>query len=190
MKELLPDYISTFDFDQTELAKLMEGGDIGAKLDSTGNQLIKANDFSVANCLINIKQTKQEFSDEKIEQYYDTDFSEFTSPSPMSDNPNILISDDLTKISDAHDQRESILETQLEELSKILDNETQRNIKFQEDAEQNYKATKDLIIDMRIKNGEGTTESDFMDSFPFAPRADVSDPDDSYNPSPYVVNPT
>jgi hypothetical protein len=190
MKNILPYYITRFDFDQTELNNLMAGGEVEETVDSTGNQLIKATTNTVNNCLINIKQTKVELSSDKIEQHYNTEFSEFIVDAPTKDNPNISISDDITKISDDHHQRESVLETQLDELGKILDNESQRNIKVQELGETNYKATKDLIIDMRIKNGEGTQPSDFMTSFPFAARADVNEPDDSYNSSPYVIKPT
>lgn len=190
MKDILPDYITRFQFDQSALADLMSGGDITENLDSTGNQIIKSGGSTVTECLINIKQTKVGVSQSKVDQYYDTNFTEFITNVPSKDNPTLLITDDLNKISDDQYRRESILEDQLDELSKVLDIETHRNIKIQEDAEQNYKATKNLIIEMRIKNGEGRSESDFMDSFPFLPHPDNNKPDVSYNPSPYVIEPT
>ena len=44
-----------------------------------------------------------------------------------------------------------------------------KNIKEQEDSETNYRAAKALIIQQRIVAGEGATESDFSDAFPFLP---------------------
>ena len=84
-------------------------------------------------------------------------------------------------------QREQILNTQVDELVNALEKETQRNIKFQEDAEQNYKATKDLLIQLRIKNGEGKDPSDFNDAFPFLPK-DINDSENIISEnSPYVI---
>ena len=115
-----------------------------------------------------------------------TEFSEFKSPDEQNKS-DLLVDDSITEVEDDQRVREGILEKQLDELSKILELESQKNIKFQEDAEQNYRATKNLIVDMRIKNGEGNDYSDFQDSFPFLPKTKDSEP--SYNPSPYISNP-
>ena len=81
------------------------------------------------------------------------------------------------------------MENQLDELSKVLERESQRNVKIQEDAESNYKAMKAVIIDQRISAGEGKEESDFQDSFPFLPKNSSSSTDTTFNPSPYAIDP-
>lgn len=187
MKKILPFYITKYKFDQDKLNEVLVNGEtINENIDSTGNQIINTESNSISDNLIKVPQLKTEYSDDKISQNYMTEFSEFKSPDEQNKS-DLLTDDSITEVDNDQGVREEILESQLDELSKILELESQKNIKFQEDAEQNYRATKNLIVDMRIKNGEGSDYSDFQDSFPFLPKTKDSEP--SYNPSPYISNP-
>lgn len=187
MKKILPFYITKYNFDQDKLNEVLVNNEpINENLDSTGNQIINTETNFISDNLIKVPQLKTEYSDDKISQNYMTEFSEFKTPEEQTTS-DLMVDDSITEVEDDQRSREGILENQLDELSKILELETQKNIKFQEDSEQNYRATKNLIVDMRIQNGEGNDYSDFQDSFPFLPKTNDSEP--SYNPSPYISNP-
>lgn len=187
MKKKYPVYITRYNFDQDKLNEVLLGNKIQENIDTSGNQIIKTDSVEIENCLMSLKQVKTEYSDDKIEKDYDTNFSEFSDLINNNENTGVMIEDDISEIDSAHKKQESILSNQLDELTKVLELETQKNIKFQEDSEQNYKATKNLIIQMRIDNGEGVSVDDFSDAFPFLPKNQSSGND--FNPAPFVANP-
>lgn len=191
MSKKYPVYITRYDIDQSDLNDFIEGKHTPENIDSTGNQIIKANSDSIENCLLSVNQSRTKFSKDKIEQNYDTVFSEFMDIQDTNESGNgqINMIDDVSEIETAHKKQEKIMSNQLDELTKILEIESQKTIKFQEDAEQNYSATKNLIIDMRIKNGEGNSVEDFSDAFPFSPKTNENTSDTDYNPLPFVSEP-
>jgi len=185
----IPEYLDNKNFDQTELSNLLTGVPATENVDENGNQLVDMNTEDLSNNISVVKQNITEFSNNKIEQNYDTSFSELINESDS--NNNLMIEDDIKQLSEDQLKREGVLENQLDELSKVLERESQRNIKIQEDAETNYKAMKSVIVEQRIKNGEGVDETDFSDAFPFLPKSDTaSENKTSFNPSPYAVEPT
>ena len=189
----LPSYISDYNFKSSELRKIIEEGLVDSNVDDYGNMILKPElpsnkEHGVANQLVILERYITETSSDLIEQYYDTEFSEFTDVVDIDDDSNKFdnVSEIEEEVTDQL-QREQILNTQVDELVNALEKETQRNIKFQEDAEQNYKATKDLLIQLRIKNGEGKDPSDFNDAFPFLPK-DINDSENIISEnSPYVI---
>lgn len=190
MSKKYPVYITRYEIDQSELSEFVEGVEHKENIDSTGNQIIKTDSDTIENCFISIRQVKTEFSKDKIEQNYETNFTEFSDLVKSEDkSENLSIEDDITDINNAHQNQENILNNQLEELTKILEIETQKNIKFKEDSQQNYLATKNLIIDMRIKNGEGNKPEDFSDAFPFSPLSQENTSTTDYNPIPFLDEP-
>jgi len=186
----IPEYLKNEEFNQEELVGVFKGDvQINENTDDTGNQIIDMNTNDLVNNVSILSQSKTEYSSDKIEQSYETNFSELLNEGELKEN--IMIEDDIKQLSEDQQKRESVLENQLDELSKVLERESQKNIKIQEDAEQNYKAMKSVIVEQRIKNGEGTSESDFKDAFPFLPKKSSDSKDDtSFNPSPYAIDPT
>lgn len=185
----IPDYLDNKNFDQTELSNLLAGTVSTENIDENGNQLVDMNTEDLSNNISVVKQNITEFSNNKIEQNYDTSFNELINESDSRNN--LMIEDDIKQLSEDQLKREGVLENQLDELAKVLERESQRNIKIQEDAETNYKAMKSVIVEQRIKNGEGVDETDFSDAFPFLPKSETTTEDEtSFNPSPYAVNPT
>tara|TARA_B100000282_G_scaffold264501_1_gene215095 strand:+ start:137 stop:709 length:573 start_codon:yes stop_codon:yes gene_type:complete len=183
----IPDYLNTDELDQVELSNILSGMSVDENLDDNGNQIIDMNTDNTTNNITVLTQNITKFSSDKIEQNYDTSFSELLNENEMEEN--IMIEEDIKQLSEDQLKRESVLENQLDELSKVLERESQRNVKIQEDAESNYKAMKAVIIDQRISAGEGKEESDFQDSFPFLPKNSSSNTDTTFNPSPYAIDP-
>ena len=122
------------------------------------------NSNTLENNFIALKQSYTEYSSNKIDQSYQTNFSELLDES--SETQPIDVIDDITDLADDQLKRENVLNGQLDELSKLLELESQKNIKIQ-NAEKDFMAMKGVIIDMRIKNGEGLSEDDFEPTFPF-----------------------
>lgn len=191
MANNIPDYMKNDEIDQSKLLDLLSGSKIIENIDETGNQIIDTSKNDIENSLIKLTQTKTEFSKDKIEQYYDTEFSEFLEDNQGENISNeLIIEDDIKTISDNQLQREAVLESQLDEMAKILEQETNKSTKVKEDAEETYIAMKNVIIDQRIKNGEGNEPSDFQDAFPFAPKEKSDVPDTSYDPKPFATDPS
>lgn len=185
MNPIIPDYIKAHDLDQSDLSDVMSGGDINENIDATGNHIIDVSKTDISNSLIKITQTITEFSKDKIDQNYDTEFTEFTNVS-STEKSDLMIEDDIKTISDNQLQREAVLETQIDELSKILELESHQNTKVKEEAEQTYNAMRGVIIEQRIKNNEGKTDADFQSAFPFLPIDPAGSPDTSYDPAPFA----
>ena len=189
MKPIIPDYIKLYDIDQSDLADVLAGGDINENIDATGNYIIDSSKSDISNSLIKLTQTISEFSKDKIDQNYSTEFTEFTNVQSV-ENSDLIVEDDIKTISDNQLQRESVLETQIDELSKIMELESQQSTKVKEEAEQTYNAMRGVIIEQRIKNNEGKTEADFQDAFPFLPIGADTPSDTSYDSSPFAIEPT
>ena len=185
----LPDYLKIYDFDQTKLSKILSGDKIEENVDASGNHIIDSSKGDIENSLTKITQVHTKFSKEKIEQYYDTNFSEFTSPNEEMGN-ELNLEYDVKDVSDEHLRREAVLETQLDEMAKILEQEQNTNTKTKEDAEKTYSAMMGVIIEQRIKNGEGSNPEDFQDSFPFLPKNTTDGTTTTYESKPFASEPT
>jgi len=191
MANNIPDYMKGEEIDQSKLSDLLSGSRLMENIDETGNQIIDTSKNNIENSLMKITQTKIEFSKDKIDQYYDTEFSEFLENSTDENiSSDLVIEDDIKTLSDNQLQREAVLESQLDEMAKILEQETNKSTKVKEDAEETYIAMKNVIIDQRIKNGEGNEPSDFQDAFPFAPKEKNDTIDTSYDPKPFATDPS
>ena len=185
----LPDYLKIYEFDQTKLSKILSGDKIEENIDASGNIIIDSSKNDIENSLTKLTQIHTKFSKEKIEQYYDTNFSEFTN-SDEKPGGGLDLEYDVKDVSDEHLRREAVLETQLDEMAKILEQEQNSNVKVQEDAEKTYTAMKGVIIEQRIKNGEGSNPEDFQDSFPFLPKNTSEGTTTAYDSKPFASEPT
>ena len=183
MSAELPSYIKKFDIDQDKLSDFFDNKETFGG----SNISINTNEVTVENCFIAVTQYKKSISEGLVEQFYDTEFNHFKDEIIDTESDLEIDEQSVNDLLENQNQMENILENQLDELTKILELESQKNIKIQEEAEQNYLATKKLIIDMRIKNKEGTDESDFSDAFPFELKTNENA--DNFNPSPYVKEP-
>lgn len=177
----LPSYVTQYNFNQERLDEFLKSGDLGNEYDSFGNllltsanEVVSTNSTAIEKHLIAIGTSKRKYSRNKLDEFMDTEFTEFldgSSPGDTLDQTSDMQNIE-TNIAKQLSQ-ENILQTQIDELSDILEQETDKNIKGQEDSEANYRAAKALIIQQRIAAGEGSSEADFSDAFPFLSLTDA-----------------
>lgn len=175
----LPEYITEYKFNQEKLNEIFQSGAITNTYDTFDNLILSTDSQdgeidSPEKFLILVETEKSEYDPNAVEEFGDVEFSEFTDTASQveSTKSSPLISSVYEDIeSDVANQlgQENILQTQIDELSNMLESEADKNVKFQEDAEMNFRAAKGLIIKQRIAAGEGEVETDFSDSFPFLP---------------------
>jgi hypothetical protein len=170
----LPKYISEEEFNKDGIQKMLNSGEVGSNVDTSGNYNLSfdkiTDESKLGNYLISIPIEKTQQKQEQISTFYNTEFEEFTTIEGVDrdDDVDNLYSDVVDRELDRIEE-EQLLQAQIDELSSILDKEMERNVKFKEDASEMYTASKDLIISQRIKNGEGTAKADFGAKFPFLP---------------------
>lgn len=171
-----PSYISDKNFNQTELSNFLSKGEIKNERDQFGNLIIKTEDIttdsSVGDYLIAVPTTKKKLIEEQVETFYNTDIGEFeVIEDTTSEDEDLIQTEDVTLIDEVEEEitEQKLLQAQIQELSERLDEELEKSVKFSEDANETFRASKDIIISQRIAAGEGTSPNDFSDQFPFLP---------------------
>lgn len=184
MKNFIPSYIKKYDFKQEAYKEFIEEPINGSQLDEYNNLVMSSNieEPNIENIdkfLLKVAPRKNVFSETQVENFFDTNISEFSDiEKTESENIDVDITEFADEVSDeVGDQlaNEKILQAQIDELSDALDREIQRGVKLQETSSETYQASRDLIISQRISAGEGTTESDFSEKFPFLPITEEED---------------
>jgi protein associated with RNAse G/E len=95
-----------------------------------------------------------EYDDEKISKIYNLEFEEFKSEDKPSDSMSEEVKDNIQK-----------LENNIKDLqSKLNSNTTSTDV---DRLNSELKANKDIIIQLRIDSGEGVTDKDFSEEFPY-----------------------
>lgn len=172
-----PSYINEKKFNQTELSNFLRSGDFKNERDQFGNIIIKTEtetvDSSVGDYLIAIPTTKKKLIEEQVETFYNTDISEFDveSDNELSNGDDLATTEDITLLDSVDEEltEQKLLQAQIDELSNRLDEEMEKSVKFSEDANETFRASRDIIVSQRIQAGEGTSPDDFGDTFPFLP---------------------
>jgi hypothetical protein len=183
MKKLFPTYITAYDFNQESYDEFIKTPNDGSQLDEYSNLILSSNSddldiVEVDKFLIKVTPRKNMFDQVQVENFFDTRVSEFTDTESDPENTSTdeeLVVEFADEIEDElGDQlaQEQILQSQIDELSDTLDTEIERGVKFQENASENFSASKDLIISQRISLGQGTTDTDFSEKFPFLPKSE------------------
>lgn len=172
-----PSYITEKKFNQTELSNFLRNGELKNERDQFGNIIIKTEsetiDSSLGDYLIAIPTTKKKLIEEQIETFYNTNISEFDveSDDESINNGNLTATEDITLLDSVDEEltEQKLLQAQIEELSIRLDEEMEKSVKFSEDANETFRASRDIIVSQRIQAGEGISPDDFGDTFPFLP---------------------
>ena len=114
----LPVYIKQFDFGEPELDKLLREDSLNNDVDELGYIKIKINSTSIKNTgdinneIMLFTESKTKYSNDLIDQYYETEFTEFaefTNKLEPTDLGNA--NNNIENIVDEQLRRESILET-------------------------------------------------------------------------------
>ena len=176
MAYVFPGYITKYNFNQEKLDEIFKSRAIENEIDQFNN-LILSTEFSDTETiddpekfLILVETKRMNYDLAAVENFTDTEFTEFESDTAtFTDSISTPSYDEID--SDMANQlaQENILQAQIDELSNMVELEANKTVKFQEDAEMNFRAAKGVIVKQRIAAGEGKEEIDFSDAFPFLP---------------------
>jgi len=121
---------------------------------SVGNLFFKKNSKVFNQQFLKLIVSNLEYDDEKISKIYNLEFEEFKSEDKPSDSMSEEVKDNIQK-----------LENNIKDLqSKLNSNTTSTDV---DRLNSELKANKDIIIQLRIDSGEGVTDEDFSEEFPY-----------------------
>jgi hypothetical protein len=179
MNNSQPEFLDKYDFNLESYANFISNGEPKSQLDEYGNLILNSNIeepnlIDSDKFIIKVTAKQYKLDQQQVELFMNTELSEFQGQSETinTEQDNELVSDfgvDIDTEIRSQLQQETILRTQIDEMSDILDTEIAENVQFQEKSSENFSAAKDLIISQRISLGEGNTSDDFSDKFPFLP---------------------
>ena len=121
---------------------------------SVGNLFFKKNSNVFNQQFLKLIVSNLEYDDEKISKIYNLEFEEFKSENKPSNS-----------ISEEVEHKIQKLENNVKELQSQLKSNTTSTDVDRLKAELN--ANRDIIIQLRIDSGEGTSPDDFSDEFPY-----------------------
>ena len=123
---------------------------------SVGNLFFKTDSDVFNQSFLKIPVTNFEYDTKKIGELYNLKFEEFSETTAVIEKDPVI----------------STLERNVEELKSKLDAAT--NSSDMDRLSSEILASKDLIIQLRISSGEGSSSDDFSDEFPYFPKKDSS----------------
>jgi hypothetical protein len=164
MNNSQPEFLDKYDFNLESYANFISNGEPKSQLDEYGNLILNSNIeepnlIDSDKFIIKVTAKQYKLDQQQVELFMNTELSELVSDFGVDIDTEIR----------SQLQQETILRTQIDEMSDILDTEIAENVQFQEKSSENFSAAKDLIISQRISLGEGNTSDDFSDKFPFLP---------------------
>lgn len=186
--ELLPEYITKFNFSQDEIQRTLSEKQIPSVVDNFNNLLLSSDIngetiTDVEKYLLYAPLQKKVHHKDQVENFFDTEFSEFMDVDTEHTSTDIAsdVTVDMEMLEEINEEigeqllSDEIYKKQIEELSAALETEIQKNIKFREDANQNFGSSRELIVSQRIQLKQGISDSDFSDKFPFLPLTETID---------------
>lgn len=129
------------------------------KFDSLGNLTFNSSSKDFSQNFLSFPLTNFSYDNNKVKSFYDTVFTEFI-PSTRSLSSNTENVSDVKQKLDAAIEENKTLSQKLDSL--ISQSESN-------DSEANTMATKQVILELRKQLGQGRTDSDFSEDFPYAP---------------------
>lgn len=140
-----------------QILKFQEFGTYTYKFDEGGNLIFCKNSMKFEEHFLSIPTINYKYDSDKITKFYSAEFSEFI-PTRSEEIEMVETSnqDEINQLSEENQQ--------LKQQLIVLTEKSDANIT---DAER--MAIKDVIIELRIKLGQGLTETDFSENFPYLP---------------------
>jgi hypothetical protein len=135
-----------------EIKQFLVDGVFNNNLDDAGNINLSLDPIDVNERYIQFELSNYLYDAQKISTLYDVEIKEFTIPKP----PSQSVSGGLNSIQIS--QENELLRSQL---NNIINADSQNSASAIADA------SKDIIIQLRIKLNEGNTVEDFSDAFPY-----------------------
>lgn len=143
---------SSVNFFSGEIQSFRNLGTYSSSYNSLGTLKSNLSSSIFSENFLSITVEIEDFSDQKILALYSPEFEEFVEPK----NSSIPSTTDIqSKLDEEIKKYESKLEDSQNKLSELTSESM---------------ATKSVIISLRIQLGQGSVESDFSNSFPYAPK--------------------
>lgn len=127
---------------------------------SAGNLFFKEDPDKLNEAFLKVNVRNSEYDYNKLSKFYNLSFEEFSSQPPTSS--------DNVKTENDYKLQVSQLKSQISASSASDANESVYRLKSE------LKASRDIIVGLRISAGEGSTDEDFSDEFPFYPKKGVT----------------
>lgn len=126
------------------------------KFDNVDNLTFNSSSTDFSQVYLSVPLQNIVYNNDKIKSFYNPNFVEFVPP-PTTKVVNI---DEIQQQAIALEEENSALKTKLEGLTNQLDASSQPA---------DILATKQVILELRKSLGQGRVDSDFSDTFPYAP---------------------
>jgi hypothetical protein len=138
-----------------EISDFQKTGKYEYQFDEGGNLVFNSASLDFQQHFLSICLANYSYDDVKIQYFYDLGFKEFIPTSTEITVPTVISSE----IINLTEENKS-LKDQLTALTVIADaNQTESDIL----------ATKQVILSLRIQSGQGKSERDFSEEFPYVP---------------------
>jgi hypothetical protein len=180
------DFLEKYDFNLESYNEYISKKISKDLLDDFGNLILSANIeepniTEVEKFVLKVPAKKKKLKKTQVELFMDTHVTEFEDKEDEegvasdSEGPVVDLADEIDNEVRSQIDQERILQTQLDEMSDILDSEIEKGVHFQEKSSENFTAAKNIIISQRISAGEGNVPSDFSNKFPFLPLGETTE---------------
>ena len=147
------------DFSQ-QIANFTNYGTYDYKFDVVGNEILNQSSSVFQQVYFSLPLRNYNYNNSKILSFYNPEFTEFLPAVDSSSIESLTISrdniDEINKITHQNTQ----LKGQLDALIAASQNDM---------SSANTQSTKNIITNLRIQLGQGITEKDFQDTYPYLP---------------------
>ncbi len=161
---MLPDFLQKYS--NTEVDLIQRLGYVPMDVDSYGNAMLSLSNISVSSSLTTLSLENPIYIESQIETLYDVAFTEFTME---TDKAYVNVEKESEIYKNLYNNVLQENETILNQLSASLSAIESTNKNKSDD-----QANRQVIVGLRIKMGEGTTESQFETHFPYLKIVDTS----------------
>lgn len=141
-----------------QINKFQTLGTYNYKFDEVGNVIANSASAEFSYNYLCLPLMDSVYDNQSIESYYDVNFVEFVPPEVTEEAELAQENEDVAQQNAVLEQENIALKSQIDELVAASENDS---------SIAKNDAIKQVIIDLRIKSGEGKETRDFNDEFPY-----------------------
>ena len=147
------------DFSQ-QIANFTNNGTYNYLFDVAGNEVLNVSSSTFQQVYFSLPLGNYIYNNSKIDSFYDVEFTEFIPTQPTSSSMSASFPQDAIDQINAITNQNVQLQNQLQSLvaSNIMNS-----------GSADVQSTMNIIINLRIQLGQGSTSSDFEDTYPYLP---------------------
>jgi hypothetical protein len=150
-----------------EKSEFERHGTYSYDFDQAGNIVLNPSSSNFSEVYVSLPVNNFLYDTKKIESFYNANFEEFIPTSMESGNASTVSSADIAdmelEVSKLSEENKALTEQLNGLIAKSEQNST----------EAERESFKQVILDLRIQLGEGTTEQDFEEDFPYGPKEEA-----------------